>query len=398
MSHLIRLLFVATLCSCSASSVNRPSLPDAPAEESAQVRAATARVQASESREDAPRLVDEVDLRLNRIGLEDDSLSESFDVSARLPFNNPAENSAQEQAFEIESDVAALQLESVALGERVVLCERSMRADHGQQLEALRTDFLVQLNEITDWTHSLETAARINELDASETYLEATSLEVNSASEPVGYDVHPSFGLPSLAVDAAIPLVSDSDAIDALVQDGSPAINERLAASQHYLALAELEEARDTIHLNFLELSYQPLPGNGIDDLTAQISVEIPFPGTRTAAAERFELLSEAERFDALAEGEQVLWIARAALASINHFEARNGELNELLAAAANTEETARRWLADRRSEPRQLLRAFWRVYTARRSVLAEQNRAGQAACMLLASTGIPVEQWPREP
>ena len=389
---------IVALCSCSASTVNRPSLPDQTTDESAQVRAATSRVQASESREDSRRLVDEIDLRVNQIGVEGDDIDDGFDVTARLPFNNPAENSAREQAYEIESEVAALQLESAVLEEQVVLCERSVRADHGQQLEALRTDLLLRLNEITEWTQSLEEAARINELDASETYLEARSLEVNSASQPVGYDVHPSFGLPPLTGGSARPLVSDSNAITALIEDSSPAINERLAASQHYLALAELEEATDTIHLNFLELSYQPFPGNGIDDLSAQISVEIPFPGTREAAAERFQLLSEAERFDALAESEQVLWIAQVALSSINHFNAQSTALTELLAAAASTEETAQRWLNDRRSEPRQLLRAFWRVYTARRSVLAEQHRAGQAACMLLASTGLSTEQWPREP
>ena len=64
---------------------------------------------------------------------------------------------------------------------------------------------------------------------------------------------------------------------------------------------------------------------------------------------------------------------------------------------ARNAEETAETWWAENAVKPSAIADLFDEAYAARIAIVDARERAGVAACTLLAMTGVPLEVWPRE-
>jgi hypothetical protein len=85
------------------------------------------------------------------------------------------------------------------------------------------------------------------------------------------------------------------------------------------------------------------------------------------------------------------------ALGELADFEARAVQWEELQALADAAEQVADRWWRDRLARPSQVAALLDQAFAARSAVLDARERAAIAGCTLLAMTGVPPEDWPRQ-
>jgi hypothetical protein len=81
----------------------------------------------------------------------------------------------------------------------------------------------------------------------------------------------------------------------------------------------------------------------------------------------------------------------------LDHFETRVKQWEELLTLARKADEIAERGWREQLATLSQVASLFEQAYEARIAVLEARERAGMASCTLLAMTGVPPEDWPRE-
>ncbi|MBN1944616.1 MAG: hypothetical protein JW797_03025 [Bradymonadales bacterium] len=356
------------------------------------VEAARRRLEAALLRERVGSWLDRLELRLNRIRSRDQAIDDDLELSARLHFNNPSEQQAIQDVYQADTEIALAELGEISLENRTERCDRSIEADAAHRLEEAYLTYLARIQEIRRWTEDLSSEGLLDELSTAETLLEAETELLTSRPEPALLTPEPAFRLPDPTADER-PLVQDERVIRALIREHNPSYQERAAASSRYLALAQREQSRRHVHLDFLELGYEPLGEQGFDAFGAQISVNLPLFGTTSEGY--YRQLGDAALLEGSALEEELVRMAAIALADINSFRRDASAWSALLAQAIQADQIVDSWLAQRRGEPRDLLRLSRRAFGARQAVIERQLSAGLSACTLLSASGVPLSEWP---
>lgn len=355
------------------------------------VQAHVAGVEAARIREEAPMLVDELELRVRNDYIDEHQLR----VTARVPLNAPPELRAQRGVLAAETDIAISRLEEISLERRSELCFPSVEALAARDRGALYTDYVDRREALLVWNDDWRRAGTIDELRGARFELES---RIRLASwEPAAIP------LPERVV-TALPgiespegaLVRDPDLVQDTVRRHHPSVAMRRATAERYRALAERARARNQPRLKFLDVSYEHRSDDDDDGVGGQLAFEIPLGGER-ANASRYEALIRRE--DGQAQGivgEQVTRSLRA-LDDLHAFEARSESWQNLLRLADEAEDIADRWWQSRIAKPGDVAALLDDAFRARSTVLDARERAGNAHCTLLAMTGVEPEAWPRE-
>ena len=363
-------------------------LPDDPA-----IQAGKAGIEAAEAREDADALVEEVELRV------DDDYSDGHEVrlTARLPIQRPSELSAQRDVRRAETEEAVTRLEEISLERRTELCFPSVDALVYEARKAIFEDYATRQRELLRWNEEWSASGTIDELTAARFEIEGRVRLASWETPPAPTDRHVVLELPAIGV-AGGPLVQDPEQLRETVRKFHPSVAARRATAKRYAALASRERARQQPWIRFVDLSYEERSRRSRDGYGGQIAFSIPFGVSERANVERYEALVRQQR----GQGEAVvqLQLAQAlhALAEIREFEARNAQWSNLEKLASEGIEIADRWWKQRAARPHQIADLLDEAYTARTTVLEARERAANASCTLLATTGVPIQEWAREP
>lgn len=360
------------------------------------IEAQRAEVEAAVAREDDSPVIDGFEIRAAAVHETDDKMQ----LRARLPFDNLFGASAKQDARRAGTEEALARLAETTLVERVRMCRPSLdRLVHEERLSiygryAERQKVLLERND------ELKRAGRLDEVRAMSFELsQQVDLALAEPEPPTG----PSGG--SVTVAAVLPeptagapeLSATPEVIHEQLRRHQPAVGVHQARGRHYDAMARSEAKRRLPTLKFVDFAVEPVAYPGDDrQYEAQVAFEIPFGRAARAGERQYAALARgqrsAERALILDRGEQ----ARAAVETINWFRRRGAHWLGLRERADQAEAVADRWWKSRLAEPKAIAGLLDEVQDARLAVLDARERAGRAACTVLASTGLSVDEWPQ--
>ncbi len=355
------------------------------------VEAQLAAIEAARAREAAPRIVDEVELRV-----EDDYIDDDHRLSlvARVPVNRPAELSAQREVLAAETKLAISRLEEVSLQRRAELCFPSVEALAAELRRALYADFVDQRRALLDWNDDWRSAGTIDELRGARFELESRIKLASWLPDPVPVPETVVAVLPEIGPGPGV-LVRSPDLVRATVQRHNPSVAMRQATAERYRALAERARARNQPWVKFVDIGYEHRTERSDNGVSGQIAFEIPLGGEKTNVS-RYEALVRMEGGEARGiVAEQMAGTLRA-LEDLHLFESNSDRWRELLRLADEAEDIALRWWSDRLAKPADVAALLDEAFSARNAVVEARERAGSAYCTVLAMSGVELEAWPR--
>lgn len=176
------------------------------------------------------------------------------------------------------------------------------------------------------------------------------------------------------------------------VRSHHPSVTVRRATAERYRALSNRARSQAKPWLKFLDVSYEhESGGGGANGGGARLAFELPLGARERASAGRYQALVRRE------QSEEQVHSGLRALGELADFELRTEQWQELQQLAGDAEEIAERWWRDRLARPSQVASLLDEAFAARVAVLEARERAAIAGCTLLAMTGVPPEEWPRE-
>jgi hypothetical protein len=360
-------------------------------EEDPTVQAGIAGLEAAQAREGADVLVDEVELRLRESHTDRNEVR----VTARVPIKRPSELRAQREVRRAETEVALSRLEEISLERRTELCFPSVEAIAYEERVALFEDYAARQRELLRWNKEWRAAGTINELSAASFELEGR-VRLAAWEPPPAATTHRIHArLPSIEK-RSTTLAADPGWMRETVRNHHPSVGVRRATARRYAALAVRERARQQPWIRFVDLTYEERTRDARDGYGGRLAFEIPFGASERADVTRYEALERQQK----GEGEAVIQLQLAhglhALEEIRGFEARSEQWLDLERLATGALEIADRWRRRRAARPNQVAQLLDEAFEARTTVLDARERAALAECTLLATTGIPIENWSR--
>lgn len=355
------------------------------------VQARVEAVEAARAREERPRLLDEVEVRVGDSYVDEHRLR----VTARLPLNRPSEMRAEKDVLRAETNMAISRLEETSLERRAELCFPSIEGRAAEARLALFTDFAARQRELLEWNSDWRGSGMINELAGAHFELESRIKLAAWEPTPVEVPAESPFVLPAIGARPGV-LVRTAELVRETVRNHHPSVALRRATAERYRALAERARARNQPWLKFVDLRYEYRSDQNDSGVGGQLGFEIPLGG-QTANASRYEALIRESRGEADGLVEQQIARSLQALGEVHEFESRSDRWQQLLQLADDAEEIADRWWRGRLAKPSQVAALLDEAFAARSAVVEARERAGSAYCTLLAMTGVPIETWPRE-
>jgi hypothetical protein len=180
------------------------------------------------------------------------------------------------------------------------------------------------------------------------------------------------------------------------VRNHHPSVALRRATADRYRALAERARARNQPWIKFVDVRYEYRSDRNESGVGGQLAFEIPLGG-QLANAGRYEALIRESHGEADGLVEQQIARSLQALGEVHEFESRTDRWQHLLQLADEAEEIADRWWQGRLAKPSAVAALLDEAFAARSAIVEARERAGSAYCTVLAMTGVPVEEWPRE-
>lgn len=362
------------------------------------IEAQRAKVEAAVANEDDSPVIDGFEIRAAAVHETDDKMQ----LRARLPFDNLFGASAKREARQAATEEELARLAEMTLVERVRLCGPSLeRLVHDERVKiydryADRQRVLLERNQ------ELKRAGILDEVRALSFELEGQVGLALAEPAPPPLDSPSDTMQALLAVlpepDAAAPeLASTPQVIHEQLRRHQPAVEVHQARGRRYEAMARSESKRRLPTLRFVDFAVEPVAYPGDDrQYEAQVAFEIPFGRAARANERQFAAMARgqrsAERALILDRGEE----ARAAVATINRFRRRSAHWLGIRERADQAEVVADRWWKSRQADPKSIARLLEEVQDARLAVLEARERAGRAACTVLASTGLSIDEWPQ--
>jgi hypothetical protein len=150
--------------------------------------------------------------------------------------------------------------------------------------------------------------------------------------------------------------------------------------------------------LRFVEVFYDVYDSSTDEsNLGAQMAVSIPLGRESQARAGRFRALDRSQMNEGRSEVLRRTEEAVRALAVLDHFETNRERWKEISTLAREVSAAAQERLQQRLVRPSRVASLLDRAYAARTAVLDAREKGGMARCVLLATTGVGLEDWPRE-
>ena len=367
----------------------RRGLADDPA-----IQARAAEVEAARALEQGETLVDEVELR---VGDEYVDSEHRVRVVARIPVEHPAELRTQREVLRAETEVAVARLEETSLERRAELCFPSVDVLVHRASQSIYDVYAMRQKALLEWSEDWRRAGTLDELSAARFEIESRlKLVTREPSRPPQVEVV----LPVLPEVEARPtgLVRTLPLLRETVRSHHPSAALRRATAERYQALLARAESQAKPWLKFVEASYRYESGAGGDHGGGgRLAFEIPFGIQERASAGRYRALIRQEQSEEQRLVDEQVRRSLEALEALADFEARAAQWQELEWLAEAAEQIADRWWQDRLARPSQVAALLDQSFAARRAVLEARERAAIAGCTLLAMTGVPPEQWPRQ-
>ena len=183
------------------------------------VEARVAAVEAALAREERPRFVDEVELRVQDEYMDEHQLQ----VTARVPINRPSELRAQRDVLAAETRIAISRLEEASLERRAELCFPSVEALAYEHRNAIYANYVDRQHELLAWNADWRSAGTIDELRGARFDLERRIRLATWEPDPVQVPEHVVATLPAIGGETGA-LVRDSELLRATVRRHHPSV------------------------------------------------------------------------------------------------------------------------------------------------------------------------------
>ncbi|MAE96557.1 MAG: hypothetical protein CL910_18065 [Deltaproteobacteria bacterium] len=363
------------------------------------VAASRAELEAAMAREEGEVAIDGVELRT---GISERGGDTRVDVRARVPLDRLFELPSRQEARRAEAEAALAKLRSVTLEMSAARCLPALDQRLYQEHAKIFESYVARLETLLQWSRELFEAGVVDEIAAHRLEI-ASQVKLSSRSPRPVVPSHGTVDAPGVLPEipsASAPraaLDRDEGLIRSLVARHQPALAVHRALADRYRALAQRATRRRLPSLGFVDVVGEPVARSGQSHaIGAQLSVHLPFGARADAEERRYRALARGEESRGRYLVEDRLRLTEVALLDIHGFEESTGTWHQLLELADRSEEVADRWQRERLAEPSRISALLDDVYDARIAVLEGRERAGLAACGLLAATGVPVAEWPR--
>jgi hypothetical protein len=344
------------------------------------------------ARERGEVALDEVQLRVENEYEDDYGLR----LTARVPVPNPKEVRARRGLRRSDTETSLARLEETALGRRSELCFASIESAAHTEEAGIYDEYARRQRALLERNEEQRRSGSQSERTSTRFELEN---RIKLATRMPG---------PAPQIEAAVRdlplvyapmgrLVRAYAVVRKTIGEHHPSTAVFMAVSDHYAAHSAREESRRLPWLDFVDLSYEPVATGDDSEIGAQIAVRIPFGARARGNAQRYRALSRSESLKGERLVEEQVRRSLFALRELDDFETRVKQWEELLALARKADEVAERGSRQRVATLSQIASLFEQAYEARIAVLEARERAGMAGCTLLAMTGVPPEDWPRE-
>lgn len=392
------LVVAAAAGGCAAPRVRAPEkLADAePSAATVRVRAEEARLEGVRAGEPTGGMVDRAEVRISQRPGEEIPGGNGTRLAVQVPFRTPWEVGSERRAREEETAEAASRLDKATLLQRVEACfagvELAAWRERGEQFEP----YARRLEDLLAWNARLREQGVLTEVEALKVEVEARARLASREPRPPAWRGFAEGPLPDLANGAA-RLVVSPERVRETIRRHHPDPRAREAASRRYAALGARERAGALPWLDHFRVAYD-LPGSrGDSGWGGQLGLRIPFGIEERAQAARYQGLATAEALEGEGQVAEHTREALAALAERAFLEERASRWRELTELADRSEAVAQRWYESRRGDASALLSLLNEAQVARQALIAARERAGELGCTVLATTGVSLEDWPRE-
>jgi hypothetical protein len=357
------------------------------------LRARSEEVRAASAREKDAPLLDELEIRVGGRGGADERVR----LLGRIPVANPFVARRQREERRAQTEVALARLEETALEQRAELCSAAVELEVEQEGMALYRDYEGPKQELLEWSEQMRSTGATDRAGAIGFELEQR-VEI-ATREPLSLREEGTYakGLPTLEP-APGRLVRKRELVHQLVSAHSPSVSVHRAMADRHRRQSQQAKGAGYPSLRFVDVFYDVYDSNSEEsNVGGQVAVSIPFGRESRARVERFRALDRSQANEGRGEVLQRTEEAVRALAVIDHFEEKLDRWREISALAREVSAVAQERLQQRLARPSRVASLLDRAYVARRAVLEAREEGGMARCMLLATTGVALEDWPRE-
>ncbi|MCA9562728.1 MAG: hypothetical protein KC561_04520, partial [Myxococcales bacterium] len=351
-----------------------------------------AQIEAAERRAARRPVVENLELRLNQIGLEDGVWDPDFDVAIRLPLENPREVAAERDTRVAEVEVAISQYGRAELDLAVRSCESAALA----HFTAIGTDIASAQSEraglLSVWLETLYAEGVLSELDYHRLRLTLDEAQIRPSGPAMDVEAPSSEDTLERFRSARI---TTADAVLRLVSENHPDLSLDLAQAELSRSRAREERAQNAFHLEFVEIGYRPLGPRGAEEIHGQLAVDFGWAGATRRDAEYLTLQANALDLGARQRASTLAAEAAPLLAQLNSFSARIPAIEEAWRHADSAEAILDRTLDEGSPRATDLIGLWSDIYAIRRQIADQFLDADQTACELLRVTGVSIDNWP---
>jgi len=361
-------------------------------EEDSAVQARVAEIEAAIEREREETPIDSFQFRVR----DEYDGDHGVRFMTRIPVPNPGRLRSSRAVREAETQVSLARLEETALERNAEACVLAIELGGHRETEHLYAEYAARQRELLEWSEGWRQVGVRKEGLALQFEIERAVKLAKNLPEPTPVGEAETAVLPAVGGPPR-SLSKRHELLRTLVGSQHPSFAVRNATAARYAAMSERAKSSGRPWFDFVDAAYSIEEGRD-DEISGQIAIRIPIGPAADASAGRFRALERASLHEANQVLEDAAHSALEALKEIERFQNNTARWQTLLNLAEKAEEVAERWWSERIVTPPTVASLFDRAYDARITVLSARMRAGLASCMLLATTGVWIDDWPSEP
>jgi hypothetical protein len=359
-------------------------------EEDAAVQARTEEVEAALERERGEAVIDDFQVRVGDRNDGDNTVR----VLTRIPVPNPGQLRARRAMRQAETQASVARLEEAALQQRAEICLRSVEGALHRESAQLYVAYAERQEQLLAWNQDWRGRGVLDVGTATRFEIERQIELAQRLPDPPPIGPTEGAELPGIEPPAA-RLDKSAARVRELVGQRHPSVAVHQAISQRYDAMSDRAANQRLPWFDFVDIAYEAKQ-RASDEIGGQVAVRVPIGPRPGANASRYQALSRAELRDGDRVVAEQLRAGLASLEEIDRFETNADRWSDLLELARDADQVSAAWRDQRLKTPSTVANLVDRAYDARATVLRARARAGLASCQLLATTGVPIDEWPR--